>query len=216
MASKSDRRSWRLGWIWLILLFLELSFVIVFVTPESIAGTIKSEKATCAAHLGLDACLEIKDSAEGWYRTVAIDSGIRQATYNYLIERFDRTYNTVEKLDDRGFGLWSERLLQTCWGSLYLILWRAATVAAWVPWFLALAIATIVDASVRWRIQQWRFTYRSPAIHYISIYGIQAIFFGVLFIFIMPFSISPLWTPVGILTVLVFSWLLVSNMMKRV
>lgn len=215
MSTPTDRgRALLYGW--LILLLLEITLVIVFVPPESIAKSIENEKRICLEQLGEDACVGIRETTDSWYRYVVLDSGMKDGWYNYFFTKHDGEGDPYLYLDDRGVSALGMRVSQTMFGSFYIMFWRACIAVSWLPWFAFIALAVVADAVVKWKIGQFRFSYRSPIIHHAALTSIIFAISTFLFILILPVTLTPFWLPIGASIMLFSIWLLISNMQKRV
>jgi len=195
---------------------IEIAIITLLVPTERLSSAISKEKQLCVDRLGSDACFEIKKTADSWYRVLALDSGAREATYDFFIGNFEGTQDAIHDFDDRGMHVFSTRFFQNMWGTLYIATWRLSSALSWLPWFLILAVAVVADAAVLRKIEQWRFSHRSALMQYLGMFTIFVVFELFLLVIIMPWAISPLWPPAAYAAVLAAMWVVISNMMKRV
>lgn len=204
-------------YLFFVVVLSEFAIVALIVQPEYMAKVLEAEKGVYMRHLGEAAAKEIRAGADAWFIKSAINTGARQVTYEFVAGRHDRVGTTgLNQMDDRGFGRWAVRLLQTVWGAYYLVLYRAVAITSWVPYFIPLLFAAVVDASTRRAIAKWQFSYRSPLIHFSSLNVLTAVFLGTLAILACPITITPLWVPAAMVLVVFAAWTLVANMTKRV
>lgn len=195
---------------------IEIAVITLVVPTERLSEAITKEKQLCVDHLGNDACFEIKKTADAWYRVIALDSGAREATYNFFIGNFEATKDIIHDFDDRGMSVFSTRFFQNMWGTVYIATWRVSSALSWLPWFMILAVAVVVDGAVVRKIEQWKFSHRSALMQYLGMFAIFVVFELFLLVVIMPWAMSPLWPPFAYGVVLFALWVFISNMMKRV
>lgn len=205
-------------WVYatLVIAVIELSFILLLVPTQRVTEAINREKTLCADQLGIPACSQIKSVADRWYHSVAHETGAREATFKFFIGNFEQTNQAINDFDDRGVGMFSERFFRNLWGTLYIATWRLASALTWAPWFAFLAVAVVVDAVVLRKIEMWRFSHRSPLVHWIGLFTIFLVFELALLILILPWALSPLWPPFAYAIVLGSLWLIIRNMLKRI
>jgi hypothetical protein len=189
--------------------------VALVIPPETITKVIDSERHMYARHLGPTAEGVIRGHADRWFTDLAIDSGFRDATYNFMIGRHAEGESKGPKIDDRGLSQYTMRQLQSTWGAVYQAMYRIAGLMSWIPYLIPIVAAMIFDGICQWQIRQWRFSYASQTVHGYSARFMLVILFGCLTIPVLPVSITPWFAPLFIVSASTAGWVMAANMIKR-
>lgn len=204
-------------WVWLLtLLLVEIACVLGLVSPAMMSAMLEGERAIVASHLGASAEAEIRTGADKMFVDSVIKTGFREASYRSLIGHWDQGQAASDvPFDDRGAGQWMLGRLRVAWGVFYLLLYRLSALLSWLPALVPIFGGVLIDAAMRWKASQWRFTFASPTIHSTGLTVLSLVMTGTLAIFVAPVRITPLVIPIGALIAALAIWAIVGNMTKR-
>jgi len=152
--------------------------------------------------------------ATGWYNKLFINSGVKQSSYDLLINKWDA--KGAVKIDDRGLSKIAIERLNTMWSALGLALYRLSEIIKWLVLMSPLIFGIFVDAITQREINKWKFSGPSPSTHLASEICIKFIF--VLFI-VIPIAPIPMFSPIipfGIGIMAISIWVLIVNMSKNI
>jgi len=197
-----------------ILCLVEVFAVFIFLPPRIIKGLIDSERTIYARDLGADAEDAIRGKADRLFKSLAIDTGFRDATFQFFSGQFSDG-DKRSPVDDRGLGAWEERQIKASWGAFYLALYRWSAIIAWVPFVLPVGLASIFDGLVRWRVGQWRFSFSSPVRHGTALHLIAFLVLIAFCVPILPVPMTPFLAPALLFVAAGAAWITTSNLPKR-
>jgi len=161
--------------ILLTALLLEAALVFLLVPKESIIEMREREAGKVQTYLGEQSQNEIKETADSWYRTTLVDTGMMEGVYNFL---FDGWKDDDTGFDDRGLSALVEQRVDVFWLALHQAYYRSSVIFAWLPCLAPLLFASFFDGLIQRKVRQWQFSYSSPAAHRISskvLYGVLAV-----------------------------------------
>lgn len=203
-------------WLILLLLMAEVILFLFFIPPERMESIINNEMVLYENTLGESTANDIRVKADQWFQSTAIDTGVRQATWDFMIGFWQSDENLEHQLNDRGLGKWTIRQMQTFWGVYYMFLHRVASTWIWVPaWFMLLVVATI-DAMAKRKADVWKVSMGSTMVHATSTWTIGATVGSMIIFVFMPFSTYPWIIPILSIILLYFIWLVMVNYTKAI
>lgn len=210
----AEKRSWSLTQVIFLILSLELLVVVFFVPASHVTEFAAAQRVSIAETLGVDAETQVKSRADGWFRTIILESGVYRTINDFLFDRWEQREDE-EKLDDRGISSYVERRLDTLWISLHTMLYRAATIFLWVPYVVPLFLSALIDGVLTRETRKWQFSYTSPMLHTSAVKIAMAVFIGLLMVIILPMNVPPLVYPSVFGLVAFCVWAMIASMAKR-
>lgn len=201
----------------LLLFTIQLVLVLIFVPGEWTERVIEREAVKTRQLLGAETQRWIHETAQGWYDTTMIDSGVYQAMHRHVIPSPEERAASrgMENLGNTIFA-WAEERLGAMMRVIYQVYSRAAMALLWMPYLLILLIPAIVDGTMRWKIKQTNFDYASPVVSRYGIRGIFVIGQIALIAFVAPLALNPLLLPLGMMLIAVMLGLTMANYQKRI
>lgn len=210
--AKRSQRGISVGWVIASAVVLEFMFILLFVPSARVAHYNTAERSSVAAELGTQAEGHVLASANEWFRTTLIDTGMTRALNEYLFGHY-----TPEISDpNHAVSNYARDRVSTFWRMLYTAYYRLALLWLWVPYLLPLAIPVFIDAHMERRVRQWRFSFVSPMTRSLAarIGTVFAVVLGVSFM--IPLHVPPLVYPFLFGALLMAVWMWVANLQKRI
>lgn len=201
----------------LLLFTIQIMLILVFVPGEWTERVIRQEAARTQQVLGGETQEWIQSTAQRWYDTSMIDSGVYRAMHSHVIPSPEERSGSrgMENLGDKIFA-WAEGRLSAMMRVIFQVYSRVAMAMLWMPYLLILLVPAIVDGVMRWKIKQTNFDYASPVVSRYGIRGIFAIGQVGLIAFVAPVVLNPLVIPMGMMLIAVMLGLTLANYQKRI
>jgi len=197
-------RAWTLG-----LLLTELGIIFLFVPAHWLEGVYRQERQLAASRLGEATLQRLEEKSSDWYQKLVVDTGIKPASAA-LCERQGK-----DRFDDRGFSNLFACRLEVFWLAVRHLFFRFAALEVWWPTALAFFLPILVDAYLQRCIRQNQFAYASPTIHYYSRLLISMLIMGLVLAPMLPWTLSPLNTPLALGICGVALWFRMAYTQKR-
>lgn len=189
-SSSSMERSTTMTAIFIIL--CEIIGVIVLLSPEQAKETVEKEVAKVEAHFGSDASDWILKTSGDWYNALFIESGFRDEAYRVLQPKIseDEIGQGTNRLQRISYQ-WIHTRVEMGLALSYLLITRFCSLLLWLPLGFCLVVPAFMDGWYGRRIKQTNYAYISPFFQRISFSLAEALFFGTIIIFVLPFAVSP-------------------------
>ncbi|MBT4836484.1 MAG: DUF4400 domain-containing protein [Methylococcales bacterium] len=200
-----------------MILILEAIIVIAFISPGWIEEQIDKEHEATQAWLGEEKAVEIKTGAFVFYKTYFLDTDFQKAMYQLFIPTQKQKERSVgmETTGDVFFD-WLKERFDAIWFSIYQTTYRVLMIFSWLPFFIPIIIATVIDGLMTRECKKREYGYTSDVrynMSFKSIYLMMVIF--LIYIF-TPIQITPMIVPMC-LGVIAFSvWILSSHIQQQI
>jgi len=203
------------GFAWFVMaLFLTELGIVFLVIPHAWVSRVGSyDRGFVYQWFGGDFEARVLRDAMSWFNALFVNTGIQDATYNFLIGQWDNSQGV--QIDDRGLGALTKDRLSTMWAAVSVAMYRFSEMAKWCALLLPLLFAVVVDGLTQREINKWRYFSPSPVVQHASTMTILMVSaLGLL----LPFAPVPLYAPlIPVLMVLALmtAWMALANMAKR-
>lgn len=181
----------------IFIILCEVIGVILLLSPQQAKETVKQEVAMVETHFGRAASEWIMETSGAWFNELFITSGFREGAYRAVQPHIssDEIGKGTNRLQEVSYA-WLHSRIQMGLALSYLLLTRFCSLLLWLPLGLCLLVPAFMDGWYGRRIKQTNYAYVSPFFQRISFSLAEALFFGTIIIFVLPFSINPGWLPV--------------------
>lgn len=212
MADKKNKSH-----LFIIVLFLTELAVITLVVPHTWTQYIFfQDRKSANLFLGKDFESEILRGAKNWFNQLFMATGLQQASYDMMINKWNKDKQSKSRIDDRGITMFAKERLDTFWDAMGIVLYRLHETLMWVAFLGPLMFGVLVDAITQRDINKYRFSGPSPSTHYAS--G-TSIFSMALILIIIPLAPFPMYAeiiPAAILIMSISVWIFIVNMSKHI
>ena len=203
--------------MFLMLISLQLLLVLVLVPGEWTENVIEREAVKIQRYLGADSQTWVHETAQGWYDTTMIDSGVYKAMHRHVIPSPDERAASrgMENLGNTIFA-WAEDRLGAMMRVVYQVYARVAMATLWAPYILILLVPAVFDGMMRWKIKQTNFDYASPVVSRYGVRGVYIIIQCALIAFVLPVALNPIIVPIGMMLAALMVGFSMANYQKRI
>jgi hypothetical protein len=222
MATDDTAGSDRKGiWLWAIfsavtLFFVEFILFAAFIPTHWARQVSETETRWLVEQQGEASAQAIIGQAEGWYRTLFVDTGIEPWTYHILAPgKAVKAEPGWEGLAENQLWDWTRGRLNVLWGSFGQALQRIALLLSWLPFLAILLVAAIGDGWIRRRIRRHSSAYASPLLHHSSVVGDLVLWVLITLLLLAPIPIPAVAVPLTFAASAVLVNLAVTNTQKR-
>lgn len=190
--------------------FLIAAAIIALPNPTYIHRFLESERHLNALTLGagIEAGMSLQAARimNGWF----VETGIYQKSMAMADTRNGQIPMNWEKITS-----WLQDRLMIIWSITHVIIYRFFGFVVWLPFLGGLMVATSLDAWLTREKNKWRFTFTSPLKHAAGAKSAAWSVFAVGVALIFPFTVPAIIPPILMLVIMVGSWVMVSNLHKR-
>jgi hypothetical protein len=190
-------------WLWgttvaVILLVMELILLSALVPTDWSSRVRDLEGRWLKDVMGAETAGLVLTSAQSWYGTVFVDTGLVQGSYELLLpdDASIRTTPELGKLAGSPLWPWIAERLEVVWQALYMAIQRLILLLAWWPFFAFVLVGAAIDGLLRRSIRQFGFDYPSPLAHRLAVRGMLWLGFLITLGLLAPLPVSPLAVPV--------------------
>ena len=208
-------------WLWTIfsavtLFFLEFILFAAFIPTNWARQVSETETRWLVEQQGEASAQAIIGQAEGWYRTLFVDTDIAPWTYHILAPGKEvKVEAGWEGLAENQLWDWTRGRLNVLWGSFGQALQRIALLLSWLPFLAILLVAAIGDGWIRRRIRRHSSAYASPLLHHSSVIGDLVLWVLITLLLLAPVPIPAVAVPIAFAASAVLVNLAVTNTQKR-
>ena len=197
-------------------LLLSLLCILLFTSHEFAARQTAKESAMVSAMLGKSTEEAIKQDATRWYGVLIADNNVEESVVNFFVPTKDEKANS-RGLEDLGKGIfaWVERRIGVFFDLVYWSFKRISLLLVWLPLLVPLLFVSVFDGICQRNIKKENFGLASPFWQKFGTLGSVCVIGSLFLLFCIPFAIPPLWAPVLLALISIFSGIAVGNVQKR-
>jgi hypothetical protein len=205
-------------WIIIFILIAEILIVAVAIGPEHVKEENKKELRIIVKWFGKEKAKEMYLSSRDNFNWMFKDSGIVKGSYSFLLPNNENKYKNkgVERMDSSPIWAAIQRRIDSFWIVIKSGFLRFELLLLCLLHCLPFLIPVVIDGLMKREICKLSEDNASLPIYTLSKYTFNFCLIGPPVLFLLPFSISPIYVGVWALLFASSSWLMSSNVQHRI